>query len=192
MLGRQAGEPLQRAIDPSLRDEIIAASMALVDFDATVEFRITLTTGTITGFTLSPESYDIDARLTAGTTVTFSLTQNAEAPRKIVFRPSGDFCSGCLHLLTNPIEKDVPDPNASNVLAIRPGDEIPRSLPVGKDTFYFLPGIHVLPNGAWAELDLGKTTTIASFDLRTGGERPYRLPGGLRFRLEVRDEVNQR
>ena len=121
-VGHQAGDPLRMSANPKSRLDAADASFVLFDFDKTVE---------IHEFKLSPESYGIEAKLSGGNTVVFSIAQRADAPRKMVFRPNGDYESECLHLLTNPVEKDAPNPADANVLVIQPGDAIPRSWPEG-------------------------------------------------------------
>ena len=190
-VGHQAGDPLRLSANPKSRLDSADASFVLFDFDKTVEIQITYTKGSIHEFKLSPESYGIDAKLSGGDTVVFSIAQRADAPRKMVFRPNGDYESECLHLLTNPVEKDAPNPADANVLVIQPGDGIPRSLPEGKSVYYFAPGVHTLPVGAWVEIDLGEKKTLAGFDLETVGKQLFRMPGGLRFRIEARVAANE-
>lgn len=190
-VGHQAGDPLRMLANPKSRKDAADASFVLFDFDKTVEIQITYTKGEIADFKLSPESYGIEAQLSDARKVTFTVDQKADAPRKMVFRPNGDFESDCLHILTNPLEKDAPNPTDPNVLVIKPGDEIPRSLPQGKDVYYFSPGVHTLPVGAWAEVDLGQKLTIAKFDLDTINRQMFQMPGGLRFRIESRSTANE-
>jgi hypothetical protein len=190
-VGHQAGDPLRLVANPKSRKEPADASFVLFDFDQTLEIQITYTRGAIATFQLSPDSYGIKARLTGSSTVAFTLDQKNNAPRKLVFRPNDDYEADCLHLLTNPVEKDAPSPTDANVLVIHPGAEVPRSLPEGKNVYYFLPGIHTLPVGAWVELDLGERQTIAKFDLTSIPRQFYQMPGGLRFRIESRLTKNE-
>lgn len=186
-VGHQEGDdPLRLSVDPRPYRGPTNASLVLFDFDQTVEIRIQYTPQELKGYHLSPVSYGIKPKTVGKDMVEFTLTQNREAPRKLVFRPNGEWESESLHLLTNPLESDIPDPGAKDVLSLKPGDPIPLVLPEGKKTFYFLPGIHELPRGLWVDLDLGEIRKIGSFDLLTGPKAKWVMPGGLRFRIETR------
>lgn len=190
-VGHQADEPLRLIANPKSNDGPLDASLVLFDFDTSVEIKITYTQGEINDFAISPASYGIHAQFRDRTTVTFAIGQQRDAPRKIVFRVNGSYDRECLHILTNTVETEAPDPTAANVLAIQPGEDIPRSLPEGKDVYYFHPGMHTLPIGAWVELDLGEQKSITSFDLETIGRKAYQMPGGLRFRIESRRKSDE-
>lgn len=130
------------------------ASMVNFDFNGTVDVRVTYNAAPLNTFEIRPSSYAI-AGAHAGDTVSFQLTQNATAPRKLVFRANGEWEEHTLHLLTNPIDTSTPDPAAANVYVVQPGQAAPFQLPAGKDTYYFAAGEHTLPRGMWAEFDLG-------------------------------------
>lgn len=107
----------------------------------------------------------------------------------MVFRPDGEWEAECLQIMTNVPEKEYKvDETAENVYVIEEGDEIPLTLPEGKTVYYFKKGIHTLPGGYWAELDLGKTETVTSLDLMTPSVNQSTLPGGLCFELLAKQE----
>ncbi len=130
------------------------ASMVNFDFSGTIEVRVTFAAATLGTYDIRPTSYGISGTK-SGNSVTFSLSQKADAPRKVVFRANGDWEQHTLHILTAAPETDAPDPAAPNVFVVQPGQAAPFQLPAGKDTYYFAPGAHTLPRGMWAEFDLG-------------------------------------
>ena len=143
------------------------SSMVSFDFSGTIDVRVTYNSGTINSYDIRPTSYGINA-VQDGNTLSFSLTQDDTSPRKIVIRINNNWEDQCLHVITNPLETGAPSENDSNVYAINPGDAIPLELPTGKDTYYFKPGLHVLPKGLWLEVDLGDTYSIDKIDLDQG------------------------
>ena len=161
------------------------ASLAVFDFTGTVGIRVTYRKGTLSdgGYVIGPASYGIKS-IQDGDTVTFALTQDPESPRKVVFRPEGEWESQVLHIMTNVPEKaaDTVDKGADNVYTVQAGAEIPRILPAGKDTYYFERGIHNLPGGWWADLDLGAEQQITSFNLIV----PSTMTGGLCFEIQAK------
>ncbi|MEU0090757.1 hypothetical protein [Kribbella sp. NPDC006257] len=147
------------------------SSMAQFDFNGTVDVRVTYAVNEpVTAFDLRPASYGVAAQQ-QGNTLSFSLTQNLAAPRKLVLRINNDWETKTLHLVTNPIEGTVttepkpPSTADANVHVIQPGADIPLQLPQGKDTYYFAPGLHVLPRGQWVEIDMGRSYSIDAFVL---------------------------
>ncbi|AMB60207.1 hypothetical protein AWU67_16590 [Microterricola viridarii] len=128
--------------------------MVNFDFTGTIDVRVSYNAAPLTSYEIRPSSYAI-AGTQSSNTVTFPLTQNTDAPRKLVFRANGSWEGATLHLLTNPLEVNAPDPSAANVFTVQPGQEAPLQLPQGKDTYYFAAGEHTLPRGMWAEFDLG-------------------------------------
>lgn len=140
------------------------SSMVLFDFSGSMDVKVTYHGGTMNCYDIRPSSYGIHA-VQIGNTLTFSTTQDEDSPRKIVIRINDSWNTENLHILTNPLETDVPSESAPNVHLIHPGDEIPLQLPEGKDTYYFKPGLHTLPKGSWVEVDLGDAYTIDRIDL---------------------------
>ena len=67
------------------------------------------------------------------------------------------------------------------------GTPFPRSCLPGKPPIIFKPGIHRLPQGLWLDIDLGSVQTVNSFDLLTGGQRKWLVPGPLKYRISYRD-----
>ncbi|UKS27006.1 glycosyl hydrolase family 28 protein [Paenibacillus sp. HWE-109] len=141
------------------------SSMVIFDFSGTIDVKVAYHGGRVNCYDIRPNSYGIDAAQ-VGNTLTFSTTQNEDSPRKIVIRINDSWNTEDLHILTNPLETDVPSECAPNVHLIHPGDAIPLQLPEGKDTYYFKPGQHTLPQGSWLEVDLGAEYMIDRFDLR--------------------------
>ncbi len=175
------------------KGESSPSSLAVFDFDGEADIKVAFRGGPIRDWDIRPHSYGIRAEYVPGeNALIFRLMQKEEAPRKMLVRINGGWESSALHLLTNPVEKERPDPFAPNVLRIRSGDGIPDYLPEGKDTYYFDKGIHTLPQGLWAELDLGAGSATDRFEILQG---PFSLndcgTGGrksepLKFTLESR------
>lgn len=184
--GHQLGDKLINSAGGVYFGEPYTASLAMFDFTGTAGIRVTYAkTLSKGGYVISPASYGVKS-VQEGNTVTFTLTQDARAPRKIVFRPVDEWEAETLHIMTNvPESTNKQDPAASNVYVIEAGDEVPLSLPEGKTVYYFKAGRHVLPGGYWAEIDLGRKTTIKSFDLLTPSLNANTLPGGLCFELKA-------
>lgn len=149
-------------------DSFNESSMVIFDFDDEVEIQVIYNKGDIQCFDVRPHSYGIQCQQTDANTLLFRLKQDKEAPRKLVVSINNDFESECLHILTNPCEQDTVGKDAENVYYIAEGDEIPLVLPAGKDTYYFAKGVHHLPKGLWAELDLEQIHTINTFELHQG------------------------
>ncbi len=177
----KAGIPFRGPVDTSL---------VTLDFDGAVEFRVTFMKGTLTTSHLSPLSYKIPVRKD-GNTLCFTVRQNASAPRKLVLRANDNWEEDCLHILSNPTEKDAPRETDPAVLVIEPGQEIPRTLPKGKSVYYFKPGNHQLPRGLWIDFDLGAVTRIDRFDLLSGPLKPWQVPGGQNYRIEYRQNPSE-
>ncbi len=187
--GHQKGDPLINLGGATYFGEPYIASLVTFDFTGTVGIRVTGNKTEIEegGYVLSPASYEMKS-VQEGGTVTFTLTQNAESPRKVVFRPTGNWETECLQIMTNVPEKTYKeDPAAANVYVVEAGDRIPLSLPEGKDTYYFKKGIHTLPGGYWVDLDLGKTESVKSFDLMTPSLQAFIQPGGVCFEIQARN-----
>ena len=187
--GHQLGDKLINLGGGVYFGEPYTASLVTFDFEGTVGIRVTYSKDLAeNGYVISPASYAVKS-VQEGNTVTFTLTQDAKSPRKVVFRPDGEWEAECLQIMTNVPEKEYKvDETAENVYVIEEGDEIPLTLPEGKTVYYFKKGIHTLPGGYWAELDLGKTETVTSFDLMTPSVNQSTLPGGLCFELLAKQE----
>lgn len=184
--GHQLGDKLINRGGATYFGEPYTASLAIFDFTGTVGIRVTYSkTLEKGGYVISPDSYGIKSEQ-KGNTVTFTLSQNEENPRKIVFRPSGEWEAETLHIMTNvPEGAEAIKETSDNVYVIEEGAEIPLYLPEGKDVYYFKAGMHTLPGGYWVELDLGKMETVLSFDLMTP-VLGNMLPGGLCFELQAK------
>ncbi|MHB1454519.1 MAG: right-handed parallel beta-helix repeat-containing protein [Saccharofermentanales bacterium] len=156
----------QRIFTGHQKGEFSPSSLSVFDFDGEADIRIVFHGSPVLDCDVRPHSYDIRPVLSASeNSVSFRLQQNEEAPRKMLVRINDGWEEGALHLLTNPTEKSRPDRGAPNVLVIGSGDEIPEILPEGKDTYYFDDGLHTLPQGLWAELDLGGAMEIDRFEI---------------------------
>ena len=186
--GHQLNDPLLRQSGSVYFGTPYEASLVTFDFTGTVGVRVTYNAGTLkeNGYVISPDSYQIEGQQ-AGNTVTFTMTQNADSPRKVVFRPEGEWEAKTLHIMTNVPESSYKvDATKSNVYVIEEGQEIPRVLPEGKDTYYFKKGMHTLPGGYWVDLDLGEVKAVESFDLLTPTLQSWTMPGGLCYEIQAK------
>lgn len=192
--GHQKGDTLiAQQGAPYDTDDPFVASLVIFDFTGTVGIRVTYNNGNLEegGYVISPASYAVKSEQD-GNTVTFILTQNTESPRKVVFRPAGEWEAETLHIMTNvPEGEEKVDPNAENVYVVEEGKEIPRILPEGKDTYYFKKGIHNLPEGYWVDIDLGSVQLVKKFDLITPARSAGILPGGLCFEIQAKSEEGE-
>ncbi len=182
---QEASEPLAQSVG-LINNGPVTTSLAKFDFDGEVEVRAKFRNGKLKTWTLSPASYQIPARQ-EGDTLFFSVAQDVSAPRKIVIRANDNWEEDCLHLLSNPPEKNAPQVTDTNVHVIESGQAIPRTLPPEKNVYYFQPGVHVLPRGAWIDVDLGVVRRIDRFDMISGPVTPFLAPGGQNYRLEYRE-----
>lgn len=114
---------------------VFNSSVAMFDFQGTVEVAVTSAKGTIGTARIRPTSYDIDFTVD-GATVSFTLTE----PRNLSIEVDGDIFNN-LQLHANPIETHVPDPD----------DE---------DVIYFGPGLHKTTDGV-VKVPSGKTVYLA-------------------------------
>ena len=181
---QSASDPLLKTAGITYSGTPYTASLAIFDFTGTVGVRVTYQNGTLSegGYVISPASYAVKSAQ-EGNTVTFTLTQDAENPRKVVFRPAGEWGDQTLHIMTNvPEGAAAINKNADNVFVIRAGDEVPLTLPAGKDVYYFDSGMHTLPAGYWADIDLGGVNSVSKFSIIV----PMRTPGGLCFELQAK------
>ena len=191
--GHQLGDPLINQGGAVYFGEPYIASLAIFDFTGAVGIRVTYKGDTLEegGYVISPASYNVPSKQ-SGNTVTFTLKQDAESPRKVVFRPAGQWEAETLHIMTNvPEDEYAVDETASNVYVIEEGQEIPRTLPEGKDTYYFKKGIHTLPAGYWVDIDLGSVQQVESFDLLTPQKQAFILPGGVCFEIQARSSEDE-
>ena len=154
LLGRQAGT-------------VYNSSMVNFDFNGSVDFKITYNNAAISSFDIRPTSYGINATQ-SGNILTFSVTQDYIAPRKIIVRINNNWYTEVLHILTNVPEIGAPMESDANVYVINAADPTPLKLPAGKNTYYFKPGIHILPKGLWVEADMGATFSINKLELFQG------------------------
>lgn len=164
------------------------ASLTVFDFTGTVGVRVTYQKGSLSkgGYAISPASYKIKS-IQDENTVTFTLTQDAESPRKVVFRPAGEWEAQTLHIMTNvPEGTGAVNKTADNVYVVAAGEDVPRFLPAGKDTYYFEKGIHSLPGGWWADIDLGEAKAIKSFSIAVSSA----MTGGLCFEIQTKNTAD--
>lgn len=185
-IGHQEGNDPLRALVGMEYYGPVDTSMVNFDFNGKVDFKIVYQKSDLTSVAISPESYQIQPKK-ENNTIYFTIEQNESAPRKIMIRPNGDWEKNVLHIVTNPMEKAAPKTTDANVYLVQPGSEIPRVLPEGKTVYYFLPGIHTLPRGAWVEFDMGVSAQIDRFDFITGTELPFTVPGTQDFKIEYKD-----
>jgi len=177
------------------KGEYNPSSLAVFDFDGEVDIKIVYNDEKIAKCDIRPHSYKINALIDNNeNSVRFSMNQNNDAPKKVFIRINDDWETKCLHLLTNPVEKNSPDRGAGNIYVIEPGDEIPLVLPEGKDTYYFEKGVHILPQGMWAEIDLEESKPLDRFELLQDGFRlsdcyvGERKLDPIKFILEIKDK----
>ncbi|KAH8815528.1 endo-polygalacturonase [Xylogone sp. PMI_703] len=90
-------------------------SVAYFDFCGSVKVSVTYTKGRIHTASIRPYSYNIVPNV-KGSTLTFTLNQ----PRNLMIQVNDDIFDA-LHLLTNPIETNVPNPQDPNVWYFGPG-----------------------------------------------------------------------
>lgn len=186
LTGHQVGDGYS-ARDLGPGDGRIASSLALFDFVGTVEVKVVLNAAPINSFDLRPKSYRVVATREGAQTLLFSLSQSEAAPRKVVLRVNDSWDAQVLHIMTNPIEKNAPSISAANVHVVKPGDLAPRELPPGKDTYYFSPGLHYLPKGLWAEIDLGTSIALDQFELEQATGSNFFALGHQRFLIETKN-----
>src|SRR5258708_7411398 len=91
------------------------ASMVYFDFSGTVEVAITNNRGAIEMARIRPLSCGVMPTV-KGDTLTFTLSK----PGNLSVEINGDMFHN-LHVFTNPLETDVPDPNDPNVIYLKPG-----------------------------------------------------------------------
>jgi hypothetical protein len=132
--------PVYRArakqIDPNTGSgPVFNSSVAMFDFQGTVEVAVTSAKGTIGTARIRPLSYGTQFTMD-GATISFTLTE----PRNLSIEVDGDIFNN-LQLHANPIETHVPDP----------GDE---------DVIYFGPGLHKTTNNVLT-VPSGKTVYLA-------------------------------
>lgn len=92
------------------------ASMAYFDFDGMVEISVQYLNETISDVEIRPLSYNLSPKHAGNNTYTFELTSASN----VVFQVN-DNIFNALHIFTNPIEKDVPSANATDIVYFGPG-----------------------------------------------------------------------
>lgn len=191
--GHQKGDRLiAQQGSPYNTDDPFVASLVTFDFSGVIAVKVTYQGGNLKegGYVISPASYNIQGEQ-QGNTVTFQVEQDEESPRKIVFRPEGEWETETLHIMTNVLEEEYKvEKTSPNVYVVEEGEEIPMQLPKGKDTYYFEKGIHTLPGGYWVDIDLGSVQAIKSFDLSTPHRSNGVLPSGLCFEIQAKQSLN--
>lgn len=129
--------------------EVRRASMAAFDMEGPVDVEVISNAVPIREAVIRPLSFAVAHRV-AGNAVYFTLEQ----PRKLSIEINGLRFAN-LHLFANPVERDVPDPEADHVLFLKPAihrtEDIYRLAQTPKregaaapDTLYFGPGMHYL------------------------------------------------
>ncbi|KAK9489021.1 pectin lyase fold/virulence factor [Lipomyces doorenjongii] len=92
------------------------SSMAYFDFCNEVQVSLTYNLGRVNSVRIRPDSYNIVPHVVYHNIIKFTLDQ----PRNLVIEVNDDIFD-CLHLLTNPIETNVPSSNDPNVIYFGPG-----------------------------------------------------------------------
>ncbi|KAH6694994.1 endo-polygalacturonase [Leptodontidium sp. MPI-SDFR-AT-0119] len=111
------------------------SSMAYFDFSGTIEVSVTYNTSIVNNATIRPYSLNIPVKI-SHKTVSFTLTQ----PENLIVQVN-DNIFDVLHLLSAPLETDVPSENSTDVI-------------------YFGPGVHDVP-GNILQVPSGKTVYLA-------------------------------
>ncbi|HEX7712568.1 MAG TPA: glycosyl hydrolase family 28 protein [Bacillota bacterium] len=125
------------------------ASMVYFDFSGTVEVEVVKNTGTVESVMIRPLSFGVRHRQ-EGNKITFTLNK----PGKLSLEVNGDRFHN-LHIFAGSPVKNTPDPEASNVLYLKPGIHRPqeilkaissKNLITGREPeiIYFAPGMHYI------------------------------------------------
>ncbi|WYZ45718.1 hypothetical protein EsH8_VIII_001034 [Colletotrichum jinshuiense] len=112
------------------------SSLALFDFDGSVDISVTYNSGIITTPRIRPESYGINPAVD-NNTLTFTLSE----PKDIVIQTTGSVFD-VLHLVTNRLPTDIPSSNDTDIIFYGPGYHVVNealAIPSGK-TLYLAPG----------------------------------------------------
>lgn len=148
------------------------ASMVYFDMEGTIEVRVVPKNTDIDQAVIRPLSYEIPFERQENSIV-FTL----DKPRKLSIEINGERFSN-LHLFANPIEKNPPKPEDSNVLLLKPAihrtEDIYRQAaePTARsgkapDTIYFAPGMHYLEE-TLLRIPSGTTVYIAGGAILVG------------------------
>lgn len=141
------------------------ASMVYFDFSGTVEVEVVKNTGTVESVAIRPLSFNI-GHMQDGNKITFTL----DKPRKLSLEVNGDRFHN-LHIFAGNLEENAPDPEAPEVLYLKPGIHRPQEIlkaissenpQTGKEpaVIYFAPGIHYIEEVVLG-IPSGKTVYIA-------------------------------
>ena len=96
-----------------------AASLVRFSFSGSLEIKAVFNKGDLRTAAIVPKSYGIKAQPN-GNEIKFTISQDSNAPRKIVIRPNDNWEEEVLHILTNPPEDKVPSETDPAVLCIAP------------------------------------------------------------------------
>lgn len=174
------------------KENDVPQDAAFVNFDflGTAELKIRYNRQDIYDAEVRPTALGLQGKKDDSDTLIYTLKQNESNPLKFVVMINQSWDLGNLHVTTNVPEKSVPKKTDPNVYVIKAGDEIPRQLPQGKDTYYFDEGTHQLPGGMWAELDLGKTANLSRFELVPANQDTWLVNGAQKFIIEAKASAN--
>ena len=117
-----------------------SASMVQFDFEGKIEMRVTVNNGMIHAVKIRPEQNNVE-HVTAGNHIYFSLNK----PSKLSFEVNGDRLHN-LHIFANELEKEIPLPDAPNVIYFASGYHKPKDQPgnafniPSNSTVYMAPG----------------------------------------------------
>ncbi|KAJ4322146.1 hypothetical protein N0V84_004981 [Fusarium piperis] len=112
-----------------------ASSLAIFDFNGTVEIRAKYLKDRLSSAVVRPESVGIRPKK-SGSTLTFTLTE----PRDVVLQVNGNVFE-TLHIFTNPPDTDIPSKDDKDVLYYGPGYHKPSSpIVVGSGQTLYLAG----------------------------------------------------
>ncbi|CAG9992976.1 unnamed protein product [Clonostachys byssicola] len=112
-----------------------ASSLALFDFNGTVEIQATYTKDQVSNAMVRPQSFDIRPTK-SGSTLTFTLTE----PRDVVLQVNGNVFD-TLHIFTNLPDTDVPSKDDKGVIYYGPGyHKLSSPIVVGSGETLYLAG----------------------------------------------------
>ncbi|MFC3493679.1 glycosyl hydrolase family 28 protein [Glycomyces rhizosphaerae] len=110
------------------------SAVAYFDFSGEVEVKVRYTKGAIEKARIRPLSYEVEPTVDDDT-LKFTISE----PRKLVIEVN-DEVFDCLHLIANPIETDVPDPEDPSVVYFGPGVHTGEGVAVASGQTVYIAG----------------------------------------------------
>jgi len=166
--GKSVDVYMTRGADPAFvrgqRDYGGPCGFASFDVDGPVEVRVTSATRSLRDVVIRPASAGAQMKLPDDRTLIVSLP----GPRKISIEPDGK--RGPLLLFANPIEKDVPKPDAQRVIYFGPGVHKPGRIDLKSGQTLYLAGGAVVKGGVAVE---GSHVRICGRGILDGNDWPH-------------------